>query len=148
MAEAVLTKKANGRFKAYSAGTRAAGLINPFAIEKIEKLGIIADKLRNKGWEEFLKPEAPVMDFVVTVCEVAANEKAPDWPGSPILANWFFDSPHSATGSVEAKRGLFHKLMRQIECRVDAFVRLPIETLERHSLFLELDAIGQMSEVL
>jgi arsenate reductase len=145
MAEAVLTKKANGRFKAYSAGTRAAGLINPFAIEKIEKLGILADKLRNKGWEEFLKPEAKVMDFVITVCEVAANEKAPDWPGSPILANWFFDSPHSATGSVEAKRRLFQELLRQIEHRIDAFVGLPIETLDRHSLLRELHAIGQLT---
>lgn len=145
MAEAVLTKKANGRFKAYSAGTRPAGLINPFAMEKIEELGIPRGTIRNKGCEDYLKPNAQQMNFVITVCEVAATAKSLNWPGTPIMANWFFASPHSTVGSVEAKRGQFQKLLRQIESRIDAFVALPIETLDRQSLLGELQAIGKIT---
>jgi arsenate reductase len=145
MAEAMLTVLDKGRFSAYSAGTRAGGLINPFALEEIRKIGYPVESLYNKSWNEFIKPDAQAMDFVITVCEQAAHEFPPIWPGDPICANWFFEPPLATVGTTEVKRRVFQRITRHIQLRIQAFVALHHETLDRQSLQQEINAIGRMA---
>lgn len=144
MAEAALTVQGNGRFKAYSAGTRSGGLISPFALEQARTLGYPVENLRSKSWTEFTGPDSPEMDFIVIVCDVADQESHPIWPGSPIFANWIFEQPLTALGSIEAKRQVFARIQSHIQKRIALFVALPLESLDRQSIQREMNAIGDI----
>jgi len=145
MAEALFNVLGKGKFQAYSAGSHPAGRVNPFAIERCEALGFDTSKARSKSWDEFATPDAPRMDFVITVCDQAAGEVCPIWPGSPITAHWGFEDPAAFEGSDEDKRKVFGKVYRQIMNRVSQFVNLPLHVLDRNAIQRETRAIGEKS---
>lgn len=142
MAEALLNTLGHGRFRAYSAGSHPAGIVNSLAIEQIRSLKYPMGEPRSKSWDEFAKPDAPVMDFVITVCDKAAGEVCPHWPGQPITAHWGFQDPAAFEGSDEDKRRLFAKIGREIKNRLDIFTMLPLEKLSRLAIKHELDQLG------
>ncbi|WP_076591786.1 arsenate reductase ArsC [Herminiimonas arsenitoxidans] len=142
MAEAMLNTMGKGRFKAYSAGSHPGGTVNPFAIEQIKGTGYALDNLRSKSWDEFALPDAPHMDIVITVCDSAAGEVCPFWPGQPVSAHWGFEDPAAAKGTDEEKRAVFSKVAKQIYTRVNLLNSLPIAMLEKTALKREMDAIG------
>ncbi len=142
MAEALFNTIGKGRFKAYSAGSHPAGSVNPFAIEMVKITGYPIEYLRSKNWDEFAQPDAPVMDFVITVCDRAAGELCPVWPGQPITAHWGFEDPASVEGADEEKQAKFREIFRQIRNRIDIFSCLPLEKLDRFAIKREMDNIG------
>ena len=142
MAEALVTTMGKGRFKGYSAGSKAGGTVNPFAIEQVAGTGYPVGQLRSKSWDEFGAPDAPQMDFIFTVCDNAAGEACPYWPGHPMSAHWGFEDPAAVTGSDEEKRAAFHRVFRQIMTRMNIFVSLPLAMLEKNAIQHELHAIG------
>ena len=142
MAEALFNVLGEGRFKAYSAGSTPTGKVNPFAIERVEAIGYPSNALRSKSWDEFGTPEAPPMDFVITVCDNAAGEACPLWPGAPVRAHWSFPDPAAVEGDDERKRREFGTVFAQIRRRVERFVALPLETMDRAAMQRALDAIG------
>lgn len=144
MAEALINTLGNGRFRAYSAGSYPTGRVNPYAVEQIAVLRYPAEKLRSKSWDEFARPGAPIMDFVITVCDKAAGEVCPVWPGQPIAAHWGFEDPATAEGDDDAKRRAFARIFRQIANRARIFVNLPLEKLDRLAIKREMEHIGQM----
>jgi len=141
--EALFNTMGAGRFKAYSAGSHPAGRVNPFAIEQVQALGYPVDDLRSKSWDEFAQPGAPELDFVITVCDKAAGEVCPFWPGQPVTAHWGFLDPAAVEGSEDEKRAVFAQTLRQIRRRVELFLSLPIETLDRMAIEKKIRAIGQ-----
>jgi len=143
MAEALFNVLGNGRFRAFSAGSHPAGTVNPFAAERCASIGYDPSKLRSKSWDEFAKPGAPQMDFVITVCDNAAGETCPFWPGAPITAHWGFEDPAAFDGSDEDKRKVFDKVFRQIMNRVTQFVNLPLHLLDDAAIHHEMKAIGE-----
>lgn len=143
MAEALVTTMGKGRFRGFSAGSHPGGTVNPFAIEQIKPTGYPLDNLRSKSWDEFAAPGAPQMDFIITVCDNAAGETCPYWPGHPMSAHWGFEDPAAATGSDEEKRTVFHKVFRQIMARINTFVSLPLHMLEKNAIQHEIKAIGE-----
>jgi len=143
LAEALFNTLGAGRFKAYSAGSHPTGRVNPFAIEQIERLGYPVGNLRSKSWDEFAQPGSPPMDFIVTVCDNAAGEACPLWPGQPITAHWGFPDPAAVEGSDEVKRAAFEQTLRQIRNRVQLFLSLPLETLDRMAIESRMKAIGR-----
>jgi arsenate reductase len=143
LGEAIFNTLGAGRFKAYSAGSHPSGRVNPFAIEQVRALGYPADDLRSKSWDEFALPDAPQMDFVVTVCDNAAGEVCPIWPGQPVTAHWGFADPAAVEGSDEVKRAAFAQTLRQIRNRVQLFLSLPLETLDRMAIENRMRAIGK-----
>ncbi|MDB5830447.1 MAG: arsenate reductase ArsC [Caballeronia sp.] len=142
MAEALFNTLGKGRFKAYSAGSHPSGTVNPFAIERCESLDYDVSQLRSKSWDEFATPDAPHMDFVITVCDQAAGEVCPIWPGKPMTAHWGFEDPAAFEGTDEEKRQVFSKVYRQILGRVSQFVNLPLHVLDSNAIQRELRAIG------
>lgn len=142
MAEAMLNTLGRGRFRAYSAGSHPAGAVNPFAIEQIRNLKYPMGDLRSKSWDEFAGPNAPHMDFIITVCDNAAGEVCPRWPGHPVTAHWGFQDPAAFEGSDDEKRHLFAKVCREMKNRLDIFSMLPIEKLSHMAIKHELDQIG------
>jgi arsenate reductase len=142
LGEALFNTMGGGRFKAYSAGSHPTGRVNPFAIEQVQALGYPTEGLRSKSWDEFAQPGAPQLDFVITVCDNAAGEVCPLWPGQPITAHWGFPDPAAVTGSDEVKRAAFAQTLRQIRHRVQLFLSLPIGTLDRMALENKMRAIG------
>jgi arsenate reductase len=142
MGEALFNTLGAGRFKAYSAGSHPTGVVNPFAIELVQALGYPAEGLRSKSWDEFAQPGAPEMDFVVTVCDNAAGEVCPLWPGHPVTAHWGFPDPAAVEGTDEVKRAAFALAMLQIRNRVQLFLSLPLETLDRMAIEDRMRAIG------
>jgi arsenate reductase (thioredoxin) len=143
MAEALLNTMGHGRLRAYSAGSHPTGAVNPFAIEQVAKTTYPLQNLHSKSWDEFAKPDAPAMDFVITVCDNAAGEVCPLWPGQPITAHWGFEDPASVHGTDDEKRHAFEKVFRQIMNRVQLFVNLPVHMLDRMAIKHELTAIGK-----
>lgn len=143
MAEALFNTLGNGHFRAYSAGSYPTGKVNPYAIEEVRKTGYPTEGLRSKSWDEFAKPNAPQMDFVITVCDNAAGEVCPVWPGQPILAHWGFEDPAAAQGTDEEKRDAFRRIFHQIRNRVSLFASLPLKDLDRMAIKREMGAIGQ-----
>lgn len=143
LAEAYLNSAARGRFVAYSAGSHPAGKVNPFAIDLLEKNRLPTQGLRSKNWDEFAAPGAPKMDFVFTVCDNAAGEVCPIWPGQPITAHWGVADPAAAVGSDEAKRKAFLRAFTELSTRINLLLALPIEKLERTALKRKLDQIGK-----
>jgi len=143
--EALFNTMGAGRFKAYSAGSHPTGRVNPFAIEQVQALGYPVDGLRSKSWDEFAQPGAPELDFVITVCDKAAGEVCPFWPGQPVTAHWGFPDPAAVVGTDDEKRAAFALTLRQIRRRVELFLNLPIETLDRMAIEKKVRAIGQES---
>jgi len=143
--EALFNTMGAGRFKAYSAGSHPTGRVNPLAIEQVQALGYPVDDLRSKSWDEFAQPGAPELDFVITVCDKAAGEVCPFWPGQPVTAHWGFPDPAAVVGTDDEKRAAFALTLRQIRRRVELFLNLPIETLDRMAIEKKVRAIGQES---
>lgn len=146
MAEAVLNAAGKGRFKAYSAGSHPTGGVHRFAIEQIDSIGYPLANLRSKSWDEFAAPDAPHMDFVITVCDKAAGEVCPHWPGQPMTAHWGFQDPAATKGSNDEIRHAFTTVCREIKTRLDIFMSLPLEKLEKLALKRELDKIGESKQ--
>jgi protein-tyrosine-phosphatase len=144
MAEAILGNPAlnRGRFRAYSAGSIPAAQPHPFALEQIERAGLPTAGLRSKSWDEFAAPGAPRLDFVFTVCDSAAQEVCPVWPGQPVTAHWGLPDPSCVAGSDEAKRHAFNETYRQLATRIGLFASLPIDKLDRLTLQQKLRDIG------
>jgi len=146
MAEVMLNSMGQGRFKAYSAGSHPNGTVNPFALELLQKNRLPTAGLRSKSWEEFSQPGAPIMDFVITVCDQAAGEVCPIWPGQPMNAHWGIEDPAAAAGPDENKRKAFFTAYNRLQNRLSIFVSLPIAKLDRLSLQRRLDDIGKLRE--
>jgi len=142
MAETLLNAMGKGRFKAFSAGSHAAGKVNPVALELIAKNRLSTEGLRSKNWDEFAVAGAPEMQFVFTVCDQAAGEVCPVWPGQPMSAHWGVDDPAAVTGSDEDKRKAFFRAYSQLANRISIFLNLPLDKLDRLALQKKLDAIG------
>jgi arsenate reductase len=151
LAEVMLNSMAvgKGRFRAYSAGSHPSGQVNPFAIELLEKNHLPTEGLRSKSWDEFAltgnDAGAPQLDFVFTVCDNAAGEVCPVWPGQPMTAHWGVPDPAAVEGSDEAKRKAFFVAFNQLQNRISLFANLPIDKLDRLSLQKRLEAIGKES---
>ena len=143
LAEAYLNSAGRGRFKAYSAGSHPTGKLNPFAVELLAKNRIDASGFRSKSWDEFAKPGAPKLDFVFTVCDSAAGEMCPIWPGQPITAHWGVRDPAAVTGSDEEKRKAFLRAFTELSTRINLLLALPIAKLDRLALKQKLDEIGK-----
>jgi protein-tyrosine-phosphatase len=142
--EAILNRAGSGRFKAYSAGSKPRSEVHPYARELLEKLDYPAHAFRSKSWNEFATADSPELDFVFTVCDDAAKEVCPVWPGQPMSAHWGIPDP-VATEGLEAERRLaFAEAYRMLNNRIAAFVSLPIASLDRLSLKNRLDAIGKL----
>ena len=143
MAEALLNHMGKGRFKAYSAGSHPTGRVNPFTLELLDKNRLPTANLRSKSWDEFSAPKAPRMDFTLTVCDKAAGEVCPIWPGQPMSAHWGFEDPAAFEGPDDKKRERFEQVFRQIMTRLRIFLSLPIERLDRLSLHQRIREIGK-----
>lgn len=148
MAEAILNFKGRLSFTAYSAGSHPAGAVRPEALHQLELARIPTHGLRSKSWEEFAKPGSPRMDFVFTVCDHAAKELCPVWPGQPITAHWGIPDPPAAQGSREEVERAFRDAFFMLERRINLFLSLPLSSLDKLALKRELDNIGQTDSAL
>jgi protein-tyrosine-phosphatase len=143
MAEGLMNDAARGRFKAYSAGSHPTGVVNPFAVGALAELRIPTDGFRSKSWDEFTGPDAPQLDFVFTVCDRAAGETCPFWPGQPMTAHWGVADPAAVEGSDEQKRKEFRATAVTLKRRIDLMLALPIESLDAMALQQDVKDIGQ-----
>ena len=143
MAESILNRAGAGKFRAYSAGSDPTGKVNPMALNLLRKTNYDLSKLRSKSWDEFAGEGAPKLDFVFTVCDDAANEVCPIWPGQPMTAHWGLPDPAKAQGSEAEKAFAFDDCFRMLHQRISIFVNLPIESLSKLSLQKHLDDIGK-----
>lgn len=143
LAEAILNHLANGAFTAYSAGSHPSGIVRPEAIHQLTQAGMPTANLRSKSWDEFAKPGAPPIDFVFTVCDNAAHEVCPIWPGQPMTAHWGIPDPGAAHGTPNEIARAFHNAFAVLDRRIRLFLSLPISTLEQMALQRELDQIGR-----
>jgi arsenate reductase len=143
LAEAYLNARGEGRFKAWSAGSHPAGRVNPFALELLAKHRIPAEGLRSKSWDEFARPDAPRMDFVFTVCDQAAGEQCPFWPGQPVTAHWGIADPAAVEGADDEKRKAFLRAFAQLSTRINLLLNLRVEKLDRLTLQQRLAEIGR-----
>jgi protein-tyrosine-phosphatase len=146
MAEALINHLGRGKFRGFSAGSHPTGRVNPLTVEtlKTARIPLPAD-LRSKSWDEFSSKSAPAMDFVITVCDQAAGEVCPMWPGQPMTAHWGFPDPAAARGTDAERRAFFYEVFRQIRRRIELLLSLPLASLDRLALKRELDAIGRKS---
>jgi arsenate reductase len=144
LAEAILNREGGGRFHAYSAGSQPKGKPNPVGIELLSSLGYDTSGLRSKSWTEFAEAGAPKMDFIITVCDSAAGESCPYWPGHPLVAHWGIPDPADIAGTPEQKRAAFQEAYRRLMSRVTALVNLPIEKMGLSELKAQLAEIGKM----
>ncbi len=143
LAEAYLNAAANGRFVAFSAGSHPGGKVNPLALELLQKNRIDTAGLRSKSWDQFARPGAPALDFVFTVCDNAAGEVCPIWPGQPISAHWGIQDPAAVQGTDEQKRKAFLRAFGDLSTRINLFMSLPIGKLDRLVLRKKLEEIGR-----
>ncbi len=146
MAEAILNRAGRGNFRAYSAGSHPKGRIHPYALQLLEKLHYDIRGLRSKSWEEFASSDAPKLDFVFTVCDNAAAETCPVWPGQPMTAHWGIPDPAEATGNEAEVRLAFADALRMLTNRINIFISLPIRSLDQLALQRRLDAIGKTKD--
>ena len=139
----MLNEVGKGRFRAYSAGSHPNGRVNPFAVELLAAAKLPTAGLRSKSWEEFAKPGAPLMDFILTVCDNAAGEVCPVWPGKPMTAHWGVADPAAVEGGDERKRAAFREAARILKRRVELLASLPIEALDALSIQSKLREFGK-----
>jgi arsenate reductase (thioredoxin) len=144
LAESILRKEGAGRFNAFSAGSQPKGVVNPYALTTLASYGYPADGFRSKSWEEFAGPGAPAMDFVFTVCDNAAGEACPIWPGQPMTAHWGIEDPAAVEGSEVEKQRAFNQAFRYLRNRITVFTSLPMESIGKLALSAQLKAIGRM----
>ena len=144
IAESLLRKLGAGRFQAFSAGSHPKGEVNPFAIKVLESFDFPTDDLRSKSWDEFTGPGAPVMDFVFTVCDTAAAEACPVWPGQPMTAHWGIEDPAAEDGTAIQREAAFVQATKYLRNRISIFVSLPIRSLDKMALNGKLREIGQI----
>ncbi len=144
MAEAILSKLGAGKFRAFSAGSQPKGQVHPEAARLLQSLGFATTRLRSKSWNEFAKPGAPELDFVFTVCDNAAGETCPVWPGQPMTAHWGIPDPTAAKGSPAEIALAFKDAYRMLSQRIGVFAALPIRSLDKMSLQAKLKEIGGM----
>jgi len=142
LAESILRKDGRRHFRAFSAGSQPKGTVNPFAIKVLNSLDYPTDNLRSKNWQEFASADAPVMDFVFTVCDNAAGEACPVWPGQPMTAHWGIDDPAAVEGTDIAREAAFVEAFRYLRNRIAAFTSLPLQGFDRLSLGTRLRDIG------
>jgi protein-tyrosine-phosphatase len=142
LAEAYLNTAGKGRFKAYSAGSKPGGRVNPFALELLERSRIDTAGLRSKSWDEFARHGAPQMDFVFTVCDNAAAEPCPYWPGQPMTAHWGVADPAAVEGSDDEKRRAFRQALSVLSTRINLLINLPMDKLDHLAIKEKLDQIG------
>src|ERR1017187_10972851 len=143
MAEAILKRKGLPNFIAYSAGSRPSGFVHPEALKQLETARLPTEGLRSKSWEEFAKPGAPELHFVFTVCDNAAKEACPIWPGQPMTAHWGIADPAAATGTPDEIGRAFREAFVSLDRRIRLFLALPLSTLAKLALKKEIDRIGQ-----
>ena len=143
LAEALLNQRGAGRFRAYSAGSHPTGRVNPFAIATLQRFGLPTEGLRSKSWNEFAGPGSPRLDFVFTVCDNAAGEVCPLWPGQPVTAHWGVPDPAAVEGTDERKLQAFEDTFRILERRVNRFVDLPLSSLDPSDLVRAVRSIGE-----
>ena len=146
LAEAILNHTGKDRFRAFSAGSHPAGKVNPFAIELLASQGLEVADLRSKNWDEFAVPGAPHIDFVFTVCDNAAGEVCPVWPGKPMTAHWGIEDPAAVAGRDEDKRRAFSAAFAAMNCRISLFTSLPLAKLDAMAIKREIDQIGRLPE--
>jgi arsenate reductase len=143
MAEAILSHKGRGRFHAFSAGSHPSGTVRPESLKQIELAGLSTDGLRSKSWDEFAVPDAAPIHFIFTVCDNAANEVCPIWPGQPMTAHWGIPDPAAVRGTPEEIARAFRDAFSILDRRISLFLALPLATLERLAIQQELDSIGK-----
>ena len=143
LAESILNKQGKGNFSAFSAGSHPKGQVHPIALELLGHLGFPTEHLRSKNWEEFAAPHCPHLDFVFTVCDYAAGEACPYWPGQPMTAHWGIPDPAAVEGSGMDKSLAFREAFRSLETRIKLFLSLPLASIERMRLKQQLDEIGK-----
>ena len=146
MAEAILNRDGQRNFRAFSAGSKPKGQVHPYALDLLRKLHYDVSKARSKSWLEFSQPDSPKLDFVFTVCDNAAGEVCPYWPGQPMTAHWGVPDPAAATGNEAEIRFAFADALRMLTNRINIFVSLPLAKLDRLSLQKQLDAIGKTKD--
>ena len=144
LAESILRKDGDGRFRAFSAGSQPKGEVNPFALKVLDRFDYPTDGLRSKSWGEFARGDSPVMDFVFTVCDNAAGESCPVWPGQPMTAHWGIEDPAAVEGTDIEKEAAFVAAFRYLKNRIAAFTSLPLESIDRLSLGTKLRDIGRI----
>jgi arsenate reductase len=145
LAESILRKDGAGRFNAFSAGSHPKGAVNPFALKVLDRLGYPADGFSSKSWDVFAGPGAPTMDFVFTVCDDAAGESCPVWPGQPMTAHWGIEDPAKVTGTDIQKEAAFVQAFKYMKNRISVFLSLPMRSIDRLALDRRLKDIGRMA---
>ena len=146
LAEAILNQIGKGRFRAYSAGSHPAGQVNPYVLEMLAAQNLPVAELRSKSWDEFAAPGAPALDFVFTVCDNAAGEVCPVWPGQPVSAHWGIEDPAAVQGDDAARRHAVHTALQLLNRRISVFINLPFAKLDKMALKQEVDSIGRLRE--
>ena len=146
LAEGILRKAGQGQFRAFSAGSQPKGVVNPFALKVLEAYGYPVIGFRSKSWDEFSGPEAPVMDFVFTVCDSAAGETCPFWPGQPMTAHWGIPDPAAVEGTDIEKEAAFVTAFKQMRNRIEVFTALPLKSIDAMTLGARLKDIGHLPQ--
>jgi arsenate reductase (thioredoxin) len=143
LAEAILNDRGKGRFKGFSAGSHPKGAVHPLALALLERMGLPTEGLRSKAWDEFAKPGGPPLDFIFTVCDNAAGEVCPIWPGKPMTAHWGQADPDAVEGSDLERANAFREAFRTLERRIELFLSLPLATVDRLALGTKVQQIGK-----
>jgi arsenate reductase (thioredoxin) len=146
MAEAILNRAGQGKFRAFSAGSQPKGQVHPYTLDLLRRLNYDVTGMRSKSWNEFSKPGAPKLDFVFTVCDNAAQETCPVWPGQPMTAHWGVPDPAAASGNEAEVRLAFADTLRMLTNRINIFVSLPLRSLDQLTLQRQLDSIGKTKD--
>ncbi len=146
MAEAIMNSLGKDKFRAYSAGSHPSGRVHPLALDTLRIAGLSTEGARSKAWDEFAGPGAPKMDFVFTVCDNAAGEVCPVWPGQPMTAHWGVEDPTAFEGTDAERRAFFLKVFRMLQNRIAVFASLPVASLDRQSLHSRVKDIGRMRD--
>jgi arsenate reductase len=146
MAEAILNREGHGKFRAFSAGSHPKGKVHPHTLDLLRRMNFGTSKMRSKSWTEFTGPDVPKLDFVFTVCDQAAAEACPVWPGQPMTAHWGMPDPADATGNEAEVRLAFADTFRMLNNRISIFISLPLRSLDELSLLIQLEAIGKVQD--
>jgi arsenate reductase len=146
LAEAILNREGHGRFRAFSAGSHPKGQVHPMALETLEEMGFLTDGYRSKDWQEFAVAGAPELNFVFTVCDNAAGEVCPLWPGQPMTAHWGIEDPAAAEGDEDTRRRAFRTAFYSLQRRIGLFLALPMESIDELNLQARLHDIGKTSD--